>query len=398
MDMNFTPDEIAFRDEVRSFLKERLPKSLAAKVKGGKRLVRGDYELWHERLNERGWLAWHWPVEHGGTGWTPIEKHIFEEECVAAGAPRVLPFGLNMLGPVLIKFGSEEQRAHYLPRILNGDDWWCQGYSEPGSGSDLASLKTKAVRDGDHYVVNGQKTWTTLGHFADWIFCLVRTDSDCKPQEGISFLLIDMKTPGVTVRPIITLDGEHEVNEVFFEDVRVPVENLVGEENKGWTYAKYLLTYERTGIAGVAFAKNGLAHLKQVAARQMKGGKPLAQDPLFAMKIAQVEIDLMAMETFNLRMVSTAQQGGIPGVESSLLKIKGTEIRQEITDLLRRALGPYAAPFVPEALDEGYNEPPIGPEDANLVASQYFNMRKVSIYGGSNEIQKNIVAKMMLGL
>lgn len=396
--MNFTPDEIAFRDEVRSFLKERLPESLAAKVKGGKRLVRGDYELWHERLNERGWLAWHWPVEHGGTGWTPIEKHIFEEECVAAGAPRVLPFGLNMLGPVLIKFGSEEQRSHYLPRILNGDDWWCQGYSEPGSGSDLASLKTKAVRDGDHYVVNGQKTWTTLGHFADWIFCLVRTDSDCKPQEGISFLLIDMKTPGVTVRPIITLDGEHEVNEVFFEDVRVPVENLVGEENKGWTYAKYLLTYERTGIAGVAFAKNGLAHLKQVAARQMKGGKPLARDPLFAMKIAQVEIDLMAMETFNLRMVSTAQQGGIPGVESSLLKIKGTEIRQEITDLLRRALGPYAAPFVPEALDEGFNEPPIGPEDANPVASQYFNMRKVSIYGGSNEIQKNIVAKMMLGL
>ncbi len=398
MDMNFTPEEIAFRDEVRSFLKERLPESLAAKVKGGKRLVRSDYELWHERLNERGWLAWHWPVEHGGTGWTPIEKHIFEEECVAAGAPRVLPFGLNMLGPVLIKFGSDEQRAHYLPRILNGDDWWCQGYSEPGSGSDLASLKTKAVRDGDHYVVNGQKTWTTLGHFADWIFCLVRTDSDCKPQEGISFLLIDMKTPGVTVRPIITLDGEHEVNEVFFEDVRVPVGNLVGEENKGWTYAKYLLTYERTGIAGVAFAKNGLAHLKQVAARQMKGGKPLAQDPLFAMKIAQVEIDLMAMETFNLRMVSTAQQGGIPGVESSLLKIKGTEIRQEITDLLRRAVGPYAAPFVPEALDEGYNEPPIGPDDANPVASQYFNMRKVSIYGGSNEIQKNIVAKMMLGL
>lgn len=398
MDMNFTPEEITFRDEVRGFLKERLPESLAAKVKGGKRLVRRDYELWHERLNERGWLAWHWPVEHGGTGWTPVEKHIFEEECVAAGAPRVLPFGLNMLGPVLIKFGSDEQRAHYLPRILNGDDWWCQGYSEPGSGSDLASLKTKAVRDGDHYVVNGQKTWTTLGHFADWIFCLVRTDSDCKPQEGISFLLIDMKTPGVTVRPIITLDGEHEVNEVFFEDVRVPVENLVGEENKGWTYAKYLLTYERTGIAGVAFAKNGLAHLKQVAARQMKGGKPLAQDPIFAMKIAQVEIDLMAMETFNLRMVSTAQQGGIPGVESSLLKIKGTEIRQEITDLLRRALGPYAAPFVPEALDEGYNEPPIGPADANPVASQYFNMRKVSIYGGSNEIQKNIVAKMMLGL
>ncbi len=398
MDMNFTPEEIAFRDEVRGFLKDKLPEALAAKVKGGKRLLKADYELWHKRLNERGWLAWHWPVEQGGTGWTPIEKHIFEEECVAAGAPRVVPFGLNMLGPVLIKFGSDEQRAHYLPRILNGDDWWCQGYSEPGSGSDLASLKTKAVRDGDHYVVNGQKTWTTLGHFADWIFCLVRTDSDCKPQQGISFLLIDMKTPGITVRPIVTLDGEHEVNEVFFEDVRVPIGNLVGEENKGWTYAKYLLTYERTGIAGVAFAKSGLAHLKQVAAKQMKGRKPLAQDPLFASRVAQVEIDLMAMETFNLRTVSAAQHGGVPGVESSMLKIKGTEIRQEITDLLRRALGPYAAPFVPEGLDEGYNEPPIGPDYANPVASQYFNMRKVSIYGGSNEIQKNIVAKMMLGL
>ncbi|WP_282605970.1 acyl-CoA dehydrogenase family protein [Pelagibius sp. Alg239-R121] len=398
MDMNFTPEEVIFRNEARSFLADRLPDALAAKVKGGKRLGKADYELWHDRLKKRGWLAWHWPAEHGGTGWTPIEKHIFEEECVAAGAPRVVPFGLNMLGPVLIKFGSDEQRSHYLPRILNGDDWWCQGYSEPGSGSDLASLKTKAVRDGDHYVVNGQKTWTTLGHFADWIFCLVRTDSDCKPQEGISFLLIDMKTPGITVQPIITLDGEHEVNEVFFEDVRVPVGNLVGEENKGWTYAKYLLTYERTGIAGVAFAKSGLAHLKQVASRQMKGGKPLAQDPLFATRVAQVEIDLMAMETFNLRIVSAAQHGGVPGVESSMLKIKGTEIRQEITDLLRRALGPYAAPFVPEALDAGYNEPPIGPDEANPVASQYFNMRKVSIYGGSNEIQKNIVAKMMLGL
>jgi len=398
MDMNFTPEEIAFRDEVRAFLTERLPEPLSAKVKGGKRLGKTDYELWHQRLNERGWLAWHWPQEHGGTGWTAIEKHIFEEECVAAGAPRVLPFGLNMLGPVLIKFGSDAQRAHYLPRILNGDDWWCQGYSEPGSGSDLASLNTKAVRDGDHYVVNGQKTWTTLGHFADWIFCLVRTDSDCKPQAGISFLLIDMATPGITVRPIITLDGEHEVNEVFFDDVRVPVGNLVGEENKGWTYAKYLLTYERTGIAGVAFAKTGLAHLKDVAAKQMKGGRPLSRDPLFAARVAQVEIDLMAMETFNLRMVSAAQSGGVPGVESSMLKIKGTEIRQEITDLLRRALGPYAAPFVPEALDEGYNEPPVGPDYANPVASQYFNMRKVSIYGGSNEIQKNIVAKMMLGL
>jgi alkylation response protein AidB-like acyl-CoA dehydrogenase len=396
MDMNLSPEEVAFRDEARAFLKEALPDRLANKVKTGKRLSKEDYLVWHAALNARGWLAWHWPVEHGGTGWTPVQKHIFEEECVAAGAPRVVPFGLNMLGPVLIKFGTDGQKRHYLPRILSSKDWWCQGYSEPGAGSDLASLKTSAVREGDHYVVNGQKTWTTLGHFADWMFCLVKTDTQVKPQEGISFLLIDMKSPGVTVRPIITLDGEHEVNEVFLDNVRVPAENLVGEENEGWTCAKYLLTYERTGIAGVAFAKQGLDHLKQVARDQKKNGKPLAEDPLFAARMAQVEIDLMAMETFNLRMVSAAAAGGAPGIESSMLKIKGTVIRQEITDLLRRAIGPYALPFVPEAFDEGYNETPIGPDYAMPLARQYFNMRKLSIYGGSNEIQHNIIAKQML--
>ncbi len=398
MDMNFSDEEKTFRVAVRAFLKEELPDSLAAKVKNGTRLRKEDYLTWHAALNARGWLAWHWPVEHGGAGWTPVQKHIFEEECVRAGAPRVIPFGLNMLGPVLIKFGSKAQKEYYLPRILNDEDWWCQGYSEPGAGSDLASLKTQALRDGDHYVINGQKTWTTLGHFADKMFCLVKTDTQVKPQEGISFLLIDMKSPGVTVRPIVTLDGEHEVNEVFLEDVRVPVANLVGEENKGWTYAKYLLTYERTGIAGVAFAKQGLEHLKQVTRDQKKDGRPLAEDPLFAARIAQVEIDLMAMETFNLRTVSAAAAGGAPGLESSMLKIKGTVIRQEITDLLRRAIGPFALPFVPEAFDEGYNETPIGPDYAMPLARQYFNMRKLSIYGGSNEIQRNIVAKGMLRL
>ena len=394
--MNFSPEERAFRDEARAFLKEALPERLANKVKTGKRLNKEDYLTWHAALNARGWLAWHWPAEYGGTGWTPVQKHIFEEECVAAGAPRVIPFGLNMLGPVLIKFGTEAQKRHYLPRILSSEDWWCQGYSEPGAGSDLASLKTRAVREGDHYVVNGQKTWTTLGHFADWMFCLVKTDTQVKPQAGISFLLIDMKSPGVTVRPIITLDGEHEVNEVFLDNVNVPVENLVGEENKGWTCAKYLLTYERTGIAGVAFAKQGLDHLKQVARDQKKNGRSLDEDPLFAARVAQVEIDLMAMETFNLRVVSAAAAGGAPDIESSMLKIKGTVIRQEITDLLRRAIGPYALPFVPEAFDEGYNDSPIGPDYAMPLARQYFNMRKLSIYGGSNEIQRNIIAKQML--
>ncbi len=399
MQIRFSPEEEAFRAEVREWLGGALPPALAEKVKGAKRLTKADYELWHAKLHERGWLAPSWPEEWGGTGWTPAQKHIFEEECVRANAPRVVPFGITMLGPVLIKFGTEAQKAHYLPRILDGTDWWCQGYSEPGAGSDLASLKTRAVRDGDHYVVNGQKTWTTLGHHADWMFCLVRTDPQAaKPQEGISFLLIDMASPGVEVRPIITLDGEHEVNEVFLTDVRVPAGNLVGEENRGWTCAKYLLTHERTNIAGVSYSKSGLAHLKRLAAKQKSGGKPLAEDPLFAARMAQVEIDLTALEIFNLRLVSAAGKGQAPGAESSLLKIKGTEVRQEITDLLRRAIGPYAMPYVPEAFDEGYNAEPIGPEDAMPLAKGYFNMRKLSIYGGSNEIQKNIVSKQLLGL
>ncbi|MGI9426488.1 MAG: acyl-CoA dehydrogenase family protein [Hyphomicrobiaceae bacterium] len=399
MDMTLSADELAFRDDVRSWLKDGgLPGWLSDKIRKGKRLDKDDYLTWHAALRERGWLAWHWPGEYGGANWTAVQKHIFEEECVAAGAPRVIAFGVNMLGPVLIKYGSQTQKDFYLPRILNDDDWWAQGYSEPGAGSDLASLSTRAVRDGDHYVVNGQKTWTTLGHFANRMFCLVRTDPDVKAQEGISFLLIDMDSPGIEVRPIITLDGEHEVNEVFLTDVKVPVENRVGEENKGWTYAKYLLTYERTGIAGVGFSRQGLAHLKTVARAQKKNGKPLLDDPVFAARVAQVEIDLMAMEVFNLRVVAAAGEGKAPGPESSLLKIKGTVIRQEITDLLRRAVGPYAMPFVPEAFDDGYNEEPIGPDGAMMYARSYFNNRKLSIFGGSNEIQRNIVAKHMLEL
>lgn len=398
MDLNFTAEEEAFRHEVRSFLQQSLPERLSAKVREGLRLSRADMAEWHAILNARGWLANHWPREHGGTGWNAVQKFIFELECALAHAPRVVPFGVGMLGPVLIKYGNEAQKRHWLPRILSGEDWWCQGYSEPGAGSDLAGVKTTAVREGDHYVVHGQKTWTTLGQHANMIFCLVRTNREAKKQEGISFLLVDMNSPGVEVRPIITLDGEHEVNEVFFTDVKVPVENLVGEENKGWTCAKYLLTYERTNIAGVGFSVAGLEKLKLAAARVMHKGKPLLQDPMFAARVAKVEIDLENMKTTNLRVISAVAGGGVPGAESSMLKIRGTEIRQELLSLMRRAMGPYALPFVEEALHGDHAGPAIGPDEAKVAAAQYFNYRKLSIFGGSNEIQKNIISKMILGL
>jgi alkylation response protein AidB-like acyl-CoA dehydrogenase len=402
MDLNFTPDEEAFRAEVRRFLHEKLPQRLSDKVRTGKRLTRADMAEWHAILNAQGWLANHWPSEYGGPGWNPIQKFIFDNECALAAAPRVVPFGVNMLGPVLIKYGSEAQKRYWLPRILDGSDWWCQGYSEPGAGSDLASVKTSAVRgidaDGEHYIVNGQKTWTTLGQHANMIFCLVRTSPDARKQEGISFLLIDMRTPGVEVRPIITLDGEHEINEVFFTDVRVPAANLVGEENKGWTYAKYLLTYERTNIAGVGFSVAALERLRKVASQVTRHGRPLADDPAFAARMARVEIDLENMKTTNLRVIAAVAGGGVPGAESSMLKIRGTEIRQEIASLMRRAMGPYAQPFIEEALLEGYDGVPVGPDGAASAAVQYFNNRKLSIFGGSNEIQKNIIAKMILGL
>ena len=398
MDLNYTKSERAFQEEVRAFLAENLSPELAERVKRGQQLSKEDMEGWHATLNARGWLAPHWPVEHGGTGWNAIERHIFEEECALAHAPRVVPFGVSMLGPVLIKYGNEAQKAHWLPRILDGSDWWCQGYSEPGAGSDLASLKCRAVREGDHYVVNGQKTWTTLGQYANMIFCLVRTSTEGKPQEGISFLLIDMTTPGVEVRPIHLLEGTHEVNEVFFTDVRVPVENLVGEENRGWTYAKYLLTYERVGIAGIGFSMAALDELKEIAADQTRAGRTLADDPLFAARMARAEIALENARISNLMAVSAAAAGAAPGPESSMLKIKGTEIRQEIDALRRRALGAYAAPFLPEAFEPGFNGPHVGPDYAAPIAKSYFNNRKISIFGGSNEIQRNIISKMILGL
>ena len=394
MDLNFTPEEEAFRAEVQAFLKEKLPQRIAHKVKAGQRLTKADQDEWHAILNERGWYANHWPQAWGGPGWTPVQKFIFDHECALAGGPRIVPFGVNMLGPVLIKYGNEAQKRYWLPRILSGEDWWCQGYSEPGAGSDLASLKTTAVRQGDHYIVNGQKTWTTQGQHANMIFCLVRTDRDAKPQEGISFLLVDMKSPGVELRPIRTLDGDREVNEVFFTDVKVPVENLVGEENKGWTCAKYLLTYERTGIAGVGFSMAALEKLKVVASKVHRNGKPLSQDPLFATRMAKVEIDLENMKTTNLRVIAAVAGGGAPGAESSMLKIKGTEIRQELNALMRRAMGPHALAFV----EEGEAGPAGAQPEALHATPQYFNNRKLSIFGGSNEIQKNIIAKMILGL
>lgn len=397
MDIDFTPHELAFREEVRGFLRDHLPAEFAQRIQQGKRLSKAHQIEWMRTLNKQGWLAPGWPEEYGGTGWNAVQKHLFEEECNAHGAPRVVAFGVKMVAPVLIKFGTAEQKQRFLPRILSSEDWWCQGYSEPGAGSDLAALKTRAVRNGEHYVVNGQKIWTTLAHFADWMFCLVRTDAEAQQQRGISFLLIDMQTPGITIRPIITLDGEHEVNEVFFDNVRVPVENLVGRENEGWTCAKYLLTHERTSIGGIAQSKALLQRLKYIATEQVRDGRPLIEDTLFRAQIADVEMQLMAAEMSNLRTLAAARDGGAPGAESSILKIKGTEIRQAITYLISKAVGPYAMPFIDDEL--GYSEEALlYTEYSSTATHQYLDARKASIYGGSNEIQKNIIAKMILEL
>jgi alkylation response protein AidB-like acyl-CoA dehydrogenase len=398
MDLTFTPEEQRFREEVRAFLESSLPAAMRHKVLEGLHVPPEDTLEWQRTLHRHGWGGPNWPTEFGGTGWDPVRQFIFEEECAAAGTPRLLPFGLKMVGPVIMRFGNAAQHRRFLPRILSGEDWWCQGYSEPEAGSDLASLRTRADRKGDHYVVNGQKTWITLAQHADWIFCLVRTDWSGKSQAGISFLLIDMRTPGVTVRPITMLDGGHEVNEVWFEDVRVPVENLVGEENKGWTYAKFLLGHERANIAGIGTSKRELERLRRIASVERKHGRPLVEDPMFAARLAQVEIDLMALEITNLRVLSAEAEKRAPGPEASLLKIKGTEIQQALSELMVQAVGPYALPFRIEALEGGFQGDLVGPEYAAPLAATYCNMRKASIYGGSNEIQKNIITQMILGL
>src|SRR4051794_30729664 len=395
MDLSFSPEEEAFREDVRAFIRDNLPASLKGKVRRGDLESRDDYLTWHKILYRQGWVAPAWPKQYGGPGWNVTQRYIFNEECAAAETPMVLPFGVAMCGPVIYTFGNETQKAKFLPRILSGEDWWCQGYSEPGAGSDLASLKTRAVREGDDYIVNGQKTWTTLAQFADWIFCLVRTDSNVKQQEGITFLLIDMKTPGITVKPIIVLDGAREVNEVFFDNVKVPVENRIGEENKGWTYAKFLLVHERSGIAGVARSKKAIERLKQIAEAEMVDGKPLVKTDEFARKIAETEIDLSALEFTELRTLAKEAKGQMAGPESSILKIKGTEIQQRITELTLEAIGYYA---YPDARSFGDNEYAPGPDYAVGQSGHYFNMRKASIYGGSNEIQRGIIAKAVLGL
>jgi len=400
MHLTFSDDELAFRDEVRAFFRNEIPEDVAEKQRQNVPLDREDYIRFQKALFNKGWAGYNWPVEYGGTGWTIAQKYIFSTEMADANAPNIIPFGLGMVGPIIYTFGSEAQKQRFLPDILESNVWWCQGYSEPGSGSDLASLKTRADLAGDHYVVNGTKTWTTLGQHADWIFCLVRTSSDvARRQEGISFLLIDMQTPGVTVTPIITIEGDHEINEVHFEDVQVPVENLVGEEGKGWTYGKVLLQHERTGTAGVARTNYRLKNLRAQAARSIRGAVPLANDRNFMRKLAATEVELKALEFTELRTLAAVASGKAPGPESSILKLRGTELQQATDVLYMEAAGYYALPYVPDQYVLDFPEDVRVGEGAETRSSlRYFNFRKASIYGGSNEIQKNIIAKHVLGL
>jgi alkylation response protein AidB-like acyl-CoA dehydrogenase len=395
MDLDFLPEHAEFRKEVRDWIEANYPAETRRKQEAGEHLGKEDILAWHRTLHKKGWLTPSWPVEYGGTGWDSVRKYIFSEELARAQTSQT-SFGLGMIGPVLYTFATPEQKEKFLPGTMNGDIWWCQGYSEPGAGSDLAGLSTRAVRDGDHYIVNGQKTWTTQGHFADWGFFLVRTDPDAKKQEGISFLLIDMKSPGITVRPIITIEGGHEVNDVFLDNVRVPVANLIGEENKGWTVAKYLLGHERTGIAGVARSKRGIERLRELAAAELADdAQPLIKDSDFRRKVAELEVDLAALEYTELRSLASESKGKGPGPEASLLKVKGTEVGQRLTELTLEAAAHYGAPY---SRGLGDNVGPIGPDYAGKAAPTYFNMRKTSIFGGSNEIQRNIIAKAVLGL
>jgi len=369
VNLTFSAEELAFREEVREFVDAHLPQETRTKMRGGGKLEKDDYYRWHRALFERGWAAPGWPKEFGGTGWDPIRNHIFLEESALRWAPRMLPFGLNMVAPVIIEFGNDAQRARFLPKILSGEEFWCQGYSEPGAGSDLASLSTKAERNGDRYVIDGTKTWITAAQWADWIFVLARTDASAKKQEGISFILVDMRTPGVTVRPIVTIDGGAEINEVHFERVEVPVSNRVGEEGAGWTYAKFLLEHERTGTAGIAGCRTFLELIGELLEREK------IRDRRVDDRIAEIDIELTALAFTELRVLAAESAGKRPGPESSILKLRGTEIQQSLTELMLDIGGPYF-------------EPPL--------ARAYLNFRKASIYAGSNEIQKNIIAKRIL--
>jgi alkylation response protein AidB-like acyl-CoA dehydrogenase len=398
MDLALKSEHQSFAEEVRAFVRANLSPATKAKTLSGVHYSREDHLVWQQALGRRGWHTYTWPRKHGGPGWDVTQRFLFENVLAEEGAPRILPFGPKMVGPVIYTFGSDQQRERFLPAIRSSEALWCQGYSEPGAGSDLASLRTRAVREGDHYIVTGQKTWTSFAHWADWMFCLVRTDPDAKPQEGISFLLIDMKTPGVTVRPIIMMDGAHHVNDVFLDNVKVPVANRIGKEGEGWTCAKFLLANERLGIAEVSASKRGVRALRDIAAAEPANGGVLADDPAFAAQIADIDLQLQALEMSELRVLSAMAMGGAPGPEVSTLKVRGSEIQQRIAELTMEAVGEQAAPYQPGLLLRAGNETPVGPDYAAAAAPRHFNMRKTSIYGGSNEIQKNIVSKMVLGL
>jgi hypothetical protein len=396
MDLNFTAEELEFRQQIRHWVGATLPADISHKVRHALRLSRDDLQRWARILGAKGWLAWGWPRQFGGPGWNAVQRHLFEEECALAGAPRVLPFGPVMVAPVIMAFGTPQQQERFLPGIASGEVWWSQGYSEPGAGSDLASLKCRAERRGASYLVNGQKTWTTLGQYGEWIFCLVRTSNEGKPQTGISFLLIDMKSPGITVRPIVLMDGEPEVNEVWFDDVEVPAENLIGEENKGWTYAKHLLAHERTNIADVNRSKRELERLKRTARAE-----GVYDDARFRDQIALLEVDVVALEMMVLRVLSaevSEKSGGKQSLDvAGLLKIRGSEIQQRLTELMMLAAGPLARPCIYEAMEAGWQGNLAFPAQLLPLAGSYFNYRKTTIYGGSNEVQRNIVAQTVLG-
>lgn len=398
MNLDFSAEEIAFRDQVRSFFADEYPQDVIAKNVGWVELGKDDYVRAQKALHARGWAAPNWPRQYGGTGWSHTQRYLFFKEMGASGAPWIIPFGMMMVAPVIYTFGSEEQKARFLPGILSSDVWWCQGYSEADAGSDLAALRTSAIRRGDEYIVSGAKMWTTMAQYADWMFCLVRTDAGGRKQEGISFLLIPMDTPGITVRPVITIDGSHEVNEVVFDEVRVPVGNRIGEEGRGWGYAKYLLTHERSMVADVGRSWFGVERLKRIAAQERAGDGCLLDDPAFRRRLVDLEIELTGLEYTELRLLAETETGGAPGAESSILKIKGTEIQQAITELTFEVAGNRALPYQRERMHPGWSGAPIGPAYAGVAAPRYFNFRKASIYGGSNEIQRNIIAKAVLGL
>jgi len=395
VDLDFSPEELKFREEVRAFLARSLPDDLRRKMVERRHLGKEDIVRWQRILNAQGWATPHWPLEYGGCAWSPAQRYIFQEEMALAHAPEGSPFNINMIGPIIAKFGAQAQKDRFLKRIANIDDWWCQGFSEPGAGSDLAALKTKAEHDGDSYVVNGQKIWTTQAQHADWMFALVRTDPAAKKQAGITFLLIDMRTPGISVRPIETIDGEHDANEVFFDNVRVPIENRIGEENKGWDYAKHLLGAERSGIARIGLSKERLLQLRSiVAALAAERRLTETETRRFSHKLTDVEVDLRALELTQLRVVAAdSYGGGAPGA-ASVLKVRGTEIQQRMTELVVELAGPLGL----AVSDVVPGNDPEGGGWAEAAAPFYFNMRKVSIFGGSNEIQKNIIAKTVLGL